>query len=157
MGQGIDAANAIAVPATGDTMPQSDRRGISTRTAIFLVMAAWLAGCVPVEEGKTEAAAAPDPAVTAEALPGPVALAPELAGPQPAKASAAVTADKIAAVLTAPAPARPPEPAPAATSAATTPPSGPPPVKCPADTVGKWGGPDVIGLPVYICRRPNPL
>ena len=138
-------------------MPQSDRRGISTRTAVFLAMAAWLAGCVPVEEGKTEAAAAPDPAVTAEALPGPVALAPELAGPQPAKPPAAVTADKIAAVLTAPAPVRPPEPAPAAAPAATAPPSDPPPVKCPADTVGKWGGPDVIGLPVYICQRPNRL
>jgi len=120
-------------------------------------MVAWLAGCVPVEESKTDAAAAPA-AIAAEALPGPVALAPEVTGRSPEKPAADVTADKIAAVLTAPAPApapapvSAPEPAPAATPASAAPPSGPPPVKCPADTVGKWSA-DVIGLPVYICKR----
>ena len=133
-------------------MPQSSRRGISTRTAVLLAMVAWLAGCVPVEESKTDAAAAPA-AVTSEALPGPIALAPELAGPKPAKLSAEVTPDKIAAVLAAPEPVRAPEPAPGATLAAAAPPPGPPPVQCPADMVGKWSGPDIAGVPVYICRR----
>jgi len=140
-------------------MPQSERRGISTGTFILLATAAWLAGCVPVYEEKTEAATTPEAAVTAEALPGPVALAPELNGPQPAKRSAEVTADKIASVLASPAPA--PEPAAAAkpvtaTPAAAVTPSGPPPITCPADTAGGWSGPDVTGQPVYICRRLNP-
>jgi hypothetical protein len=140
-------------------MPQSDRRGISTGTLIWLAAAAWLAGCVPIEDGKTEAAAGPDAAITAEALSGPVPLAPELKAPQPATRSADVTADKIAAVLAAPAPA--PAPAseaaaePVAAAAAAAPPA-PPPVTCPPGTAGKWSGPDVIGQPVYICRRLNP-
>jgi hypothetical protein len=132
-------------------MPQSSRWRISTRTAILFAMVAWLAGCVPVEESKTDAVAAPG-AVSSEALPGPIALTPELAGAKPAKLSAEVTPDKIAAVLAAPEPVRAPESAPAATLAAAAPPPGPPPMKCPADTVGKWSA-DVIGVPVYVCRR----
>ena len=138
------AVHSPANRRVGDTMPQSDRRGISTRAAILLATAAWLAGCVPIDDGKMEAAS-----VTAEALPGPVALAPEVTGPLPAE----ITPDKIAAVLTAPKPGPAPEPSPAPTPASAAPPPGPPPVKCPPDTVGKWSGPDVVGLPVYICRH----
>ena len=130
-------------------MPQSSCDGMSTRTAILLAMVAWFAGCVPVEESKTDTAAAPG-AITSEALPGPIALA--LADPKPAKPPTEVTPDKIAAVLSVPEPVRAPEAAPAATPAAAAPPPGPPPVKCPADTVGKWSA-DVIGIPVYVCKR----
>jgi hypothetical protein len=135
-------------------MPQSHRRKVSTGTAILWLTAAWVAGCVPIDESKTEAAAAPGAAVSAEALPGPVALAPEVTGAPPAKPAAAATAEKIAAVLAAPKPV----PAPEATAATATPAAAeaspaPPPVRCPPDTVGKWIGPDVVGAPVYICRR----
>jgi hypothetical protein len=134
-------------------MPQSDRRRISTRTAILWAMAAWLAGCVPIDDSKSEAAGAPGAAVSAEVLPGPAALAPEITGAPRARPPAEVTADKIAAVLTAPKPLPVPEPSPPAAPAAAEAPPAPPPVKCPSDTVGKWGGPDVVGAPVYICRR----
>ena len=158
----------------GKTMPQSERRGYSTRTAILLAIAAWLAGCAAVGETKPEAAAA---SVTAEALPGPVALAPELtepsepaaksaattvaavrAGPAPV-ASAEPTAAAIAAVLGGPAPMAAPEPAPAAAPSpapvamATF---APAPATCPSDTVGAWSGPDAAGVPVFVCRRLNP-
>jgi hypothetical protein len=134
-----------------------DCRRLMCTMALAMGAAAWLAACVPAVEVKSETVAAPAP-VVAEALPGPIALAPQLTGPPPAAGAPEPTAATIAAVLAAPAPAQVETRAvPAATLAtAQVAAPAPPPVTCPSDTVGMWSGPDVAGASVYICRRLNP-
>ena len=131
-------------------MPRHRHRQISVGTAILLATAAGLVGCADPGDIRPETDSTAATPVAAGALPGPIALAPELTGAPPPSQRTDPTAAAIAAVLAGPVPAA--GNAPAAGAIATF---GPAPTSCPPDTVGVWAGPDAAGAPVFLCRRPK--